>query len=176
MIQLDAIKIEKLVLEDAKSLSDLMVSNTERFNRFFPQTLAQNLSVSDSETYILLKNEEIRTRSEFTFAIRENNSASIIGLIILKRLDWEKKIGELAYCIDVKSKGKGWMTKIVKVFSIYAFEKLGLETLQIIVHKTNIGSLKVAEKCNFKWQTVLKKEHTPPGEKPLDMELYELNR
>ena len=45
---------------------------------------------------------------------------------------------------------------------------------QIIAHKTNIGSCKVAEKCGFEWKKTLLNEYTPPNESPLDMELYEL--
>ena len=41
------------------------------------------------------------------------------------------------------------MSKAIDVTSKYAFEVLGFEKFQIIAHKTNIGSCKVAEKCNF---------------------------
>ena len=83
-------------------------------------------------------------------------------------------VGEFAYCIDKAYEGKGWMSQIVKKTSRYAFDVLELKTLQIIAHHTNKGSIRVAEKCGFKWQKVLKASHTPPGEGPLDMQLYEL--
>ena len=56
----------------------------------------------------------------------------------------------------------------------FAFVELGLETLQIISHKTNLGSIKVAENNGFVWQRTLLNEFTPSNESPLDMELYEL--
>ena len=89
-------------------------------------------------------------------------------------LDWNKKQGEFAYSISYTFKGKSLITKTVNALSKYAFENLGLETLQIIVHKENIPSVKVAENNNFIWKKTLKKEFTPPNEQPLDMELYEL--
>ncbi len=58
--------------------------------------------------------------------------------------------------------------------SNYAFETLGLETLQIITHKGNMSSIKVALNNNFEWQKTLENEFTTAGETPLDMELYEL--
>ena len=58
--------------------------------------------------------------------------------------------------------------------SKFAFEELGLKTIQIIAHKTNIGSCKVAEKNGFVWKTTLLNEFTPTNEAALDMELYEL--
>jgi ribosomal-protein-alanine N-acetyltransferase len=57
----------------------------------------------------------------------------------------------------------------------FATEELKLTTLQIIAHKSNIGSCKVAEKNNFIWQRTLLNEFTPINELPLNMELYELS-
>ena len=64
------------------------------------------------------------------------------------------------------------MSKAIDKLSTYAFETLGLERLQIIAHKDNIPSVKVALNNNFEWQKTLKNEFTPTGEQPLDMELY----
>jgi ribosomal-protein-alanine N-acetyltransferase len=50
----------------------------------------------------------------------------------------------------------------------------GLQNLRIIVHNSNISSIKVAENCGYLWKGTLPKEHIPPGEKPMDMELYVL--
>jgi len=66
------------------------------------------------------------------------------------------------------------MTEAVKQLSDYAFETLSLETLQIISHKSNIGSIKVAKNNNFFWIKTLKNEFTPLEGKPSNMELYEL--
>lgn len=167
-------KIEPLIPEEATSLCRFMVSNTDRFNRFLPITLAQNSTPTDSEAYINRKNWEADEKVEFTFAIKEKISGNIIGLIILKDLDWDKKQGEFAYCIDKGWERKGVMTEVVEKLSAYAFSDLQLKVLHIIVHQSNIGSLKVAEKAGFVWQMTLHNEHTPPNELPMDMELYEL--
>lgn len=176
LIQTQNCTVNELQLEDALDLHVLMVSNTSRFERFFPKTLEQNLSVDASEKYIHLKQEENRINSELTYAIREQAGSKPIGLIILKQIDWDKRVGELAYCLGKDYEGRGLMTQTVRALSKYAFETLGLETLQIISHHTNKGSIRVAEKCGFAWQRKLLNEHTPPGESPLDMELYELFR
>ena len=98
----------------------------------------------------------------------------IVGLIIIKNIDWINRVGELAYCIGGNLVGKRLTTKAVQVISNYAFEELNLKTLQIIAHKTNLGSVKVALNNGFIWQKILKNEFTPINETPLDMELYEL--
>lgn len=174
------LKTKKIVLKeldggDAKRLSKLMVSNKKRFQRFFPVTLSQNLSEKSSKAYILLKQVEISYKSEFTYAIQEPLSGQLVGLVILKEIDWNRKIAEMAYCIGERFEGKGYATHTVKILSDFAIEKLGLKTLQIIVHSDNSASVRVAEKCGYIWDRTLEKEFAPPGETLLDMELYRLS-
>jgi ribosomal-protein-alanine N-acetyltransferase len=171
----DAFHIVPLKPKDALSLNEFMVSNAKRFERYLPKTLSSNLTVEASESYILNKISEFQMRSGFTFAIKENTTQNIAGLIIIKKLNWETKQAEFAYCIGSAYAGKGWMTKVVKEISNYAFNELNLKTLQIISHRTNFGSVKVAENSGFIWKRTLPNEFTPTNEKPLDMELYEMS-
>jgi len=165
--------IQPITLDDAWSICDFVTANENRLKRYFPITLRENLTPDLSKIFAENKVKEYHNKEEFLFTIKEKPK-QIIGLIYLKKLDWNKKQGEFAYCIDYKFEGKGITTKSIKLLSDYAFENLALKTLQIIVHKTNLPSIKIAENCNYTWIKTLKKEHTPPGENPLDMELFEL--
>ena len=155
-------------------ICDLMVANTDRFKRYFPQTLAQNQNPELSQSFVNEKVRQFERKEEFLFVIKEKTNRRVIGLAYIKELDWKAKEAELAYCIGYTHEGKGIITKTVKALSKYAVNDLNLETLRIIAHKSNLGSIKVAEKCGYLWKATLKKEHTPPGEAPLDMELYVL--
>ncbi|MES2812226.1 MAG: GNAT family N-acetyltransferase [Bacteroidota bacterium] len=166
--------IDQLISTDAHQLHQFMVENNERLRKFFPLTLSSNDTIEKTIAYIALKEEEIQEKTNFTFAIREKSTLKIAGLIIIKKIDWTTKKGEFAYCIGAEFEGKGLTTFAVKELSKFAFDKLDLKTLQIIAHKTNHGSVKVAEKCGFIWKGILLNEFTPTNEKPLDMELYEL--
>ncbi|GAA4802911.1 GNAT family protein [Litoribaculum gwangyangense] len=173
-LNFDSHKIEPIKLEDAWNVCNFVISNENRLKRFFPLTLKENLTPELSKIFTEKKVKEFHKKEEFLFTIKEQNTNQFVGLIYLKKLDWVKKEGELAYCVGYPFEGKGITTNTVKLLSDYAFENLNLKTLQIIVHKDNIASIKVAENCNFTWIKTLKNEHTPPGESALDMELYEL--
>ncbi|HEX8577824.1 MAG TPA: GNAT family N-acetyltransferase [Flavobacterium sp.] len=159
---------------DTNQLYEFVMSNNERLQRYFPVTLASTSTLKKTTEYIVVKNKQIEERTNFTFAIRDKNSLKIIGLIIIKKIDWDKGQAEFAYCIDSQFEGKGLTSFAVKEITKFAFDELGLKTLQIISHKTNSGSIKVAEKNGFVWQRTLPNEFTPTNETPLDMELYEL--
>lgn len=174
MIVFDEFEISPVHESDAWKICDLMVANADRFKRYFPKTLEQNLNPTLSKLFVDKKVKQFNNREEFLFTLKHSETRKLAGLIYVKELDWDKKQGEFAYCIDYTFKGKGVMSKAIGKLSKYAFEDLGLETLQIIVHKNNIGSVNVATNNGFEWRRTNLKEFIPPGEQPLDMEVYEL--
>lgn len=167
--------IEHLKQGDALSLNKLFVINTSRFKLYLPKTLSENRTLESTKSYIIKQEKAMLSKSEYTFTIKEENSKEIAGLIILKTIDWNTKQGEFAYCLGKNYENNGWMSEAIKATSLFCYKKLKLETFQIISHKTNYASIKVAEKSNFIWQKTLKNEFTPSNQLPQDMELYELN-
>jgi len=174
MLNLDNYIISPIAATDGWRVCNFIVANEDRLKRYFPKTLEQNLTPDLSNIFVEKKEKQFQAKEEFLFTIKTKEPYKLMGLVYIKAIDWTKKQGEFAYAIDYNIESKGVMTEAVKQLSDYAFDHLNLETLQIIVHKSNIGSIKVAENCNFTHIKTLKNEHTPPGENPLDMELYEL--
>jgi len=172
--QFNGYEINPVHTGDAWKICDLAVANQDRFKRYFPETLKQNSNPTLSQYFVEGKVKAFKNKEVFLFTLKQSETMQLAGLIYIKELDWDKKQGEFAYCIGYNFESKGLISQSVNALSKHAFENLGLETLQIIVHKTNIGSVKVAEKNDFKWIKTLKEEYAPPGEKPLDMELFEL--
>ena len=172
--QFDGYEINAVHEGDAWKICNLCVANEDRFKRYFPKTLEQNLNPTLSQLFVDSKVMKFKNKEEFLFTLKFSKTRELVGLIYIKELNWETKQGEFAYCIGYTFEGKGLMSKAINMLSKYAFNDLGLETLQIIANKDNLGSVYVATKNNFEWQKTLLKEFTPPGEQSLDMELYEL--
>lgn len=172
----DDIRISLVQKKDALQLNKLLVSNTDRFMKYLPKTLADNSTFGGTQKYIKRKIKAAKKRNEFVYIIHDQHSRNVVGMLILKELDWERKQGEFAYCIGKEYKGRELMSEAVRATSRHAFEVLGLETLQIITHKTNESSVNVAVKSGFKWQKTLEYEFVPLKESAQDMELYELSR
>lgn len=175
LFESDTYYIDPIHEKYAWRLCDFCTINTKRLQRFFPNTLEQNLTPDLSRYFVERKVRLFDIKKEFLFVLKEKKNHTLIGLVYVKELDWAKKQAEIAYCIGYQYEGKGLTTEAVSKTSNWALKKLQLKTLQIIVHKSNIGSIRVAEKCDYIWKKTLPKEFAPPNEKPLDMELYELN-
>ncbi len=161
---------------DAWKICNLMVANEDRFRRYFPKTLEQNQTPTLSQLFVEKKVKQFGLKEEFLYTLKHSETRELAGLIYIKELDWTKKQGEFAYCIGYTFEGKGLMSNAIEALSTYAFINLGLETLQVLVHKDNLGSIKVATNNGFVWKKTLFKDYTPAGEQPLDMELYELHK
>ena len=172
---LEHIYIEPIHEKYVWRLCDFCTINQDRLKRFFTKTLEQNLTPELSKLFAETKVRQFAAKEEFLFVLKEKEDHTLVGMVYIKEVDWDKKQGELAYAIGYREEGKGTMTKAVQNISDWAFNELKLETLQIISHKTNLGSVRVAEKCGYLWKRTLIDEHTPPNEAPLNMELYELN-
>ncbi|MDO6595958.1 GNAT family protein [Oceanihabitans sp. 2_MG-2023] len=173
-MQFDGFEINPIHNGDAWKICDFIVANQDRLQRYFPKTLKQNLTPTLSQLFVDKKIKQFENKEEFLFTLKQTETRVLAGIIYIKEIDYKKQQGEFAYCIDYNFEGKGLTSKAVKYLSAYAFDTLNLKTLQIIVHKNNTPSVRVAENNSFKWIKTLKNEFTPIGENPLDMELYEL--
>lgn len=169
----DTFEINPIHERDAWKICDLCVANADRLNHYFPKTLEQNLNPTLSQLFVEKMAKQFAEKETFLFTLKHSETRELVGLIYIKELDWKTKQGEFAYCIGYTFEGQGLISKAISKLSQHAFTNLGLETLQIIAHKDNLSSVKVALKNDFKWQKTLLNEFTPAGRPPMDMELYE---
>lgn len=172
-IEFENYSIAPIQDKDAWRLCDFVVSNSDRLKAYFPKTLEQNLNPNLAQLFVNKKTKEFLSGKEFLFTIKENTNRTIIGLIYLKELLKVEHQAELAYCIGYQYEGKGIITESIKRVIEWSFADLGLQTLQIIVHRDNLGSKRIAEKNGFVWIRTLPNEHVAGNGEVLDMELYE---
>ena len=167
-------EINPISERDGWRLCDFCCANENHLSRFFPSTLASNLNPTLSKLFVEKKVSEFIKNEEYLFTLKEPQNRNIIGLVYVKAIDLAKNEAELAYCIDYNQANKGYTTIAVETISKWTLQLPNIHTLRIIVYKTNIASIRVAENCGYLWKETLLKEHTPPNEDPLDMELYVL--
>lgn len=169
----DSLRLEHLERKDAKHLYHFINSNRSWLQKFFPITLNENKSEEDSLAYIKQKALLKIEKKEYIFTIKTQRESTILGLVILKELNWNKRRAEVAYCVQQNIRNLGWATLAVNQIVKYAFDSLQLLILESHIHKSNLASIRVAEKCGFEWTKTLSKSHSTSAGICLDMELYE---
>ncbi|MEM1002881.1 MAG: GNAT family protein [Bacteroidota bacterium] len=169
------IEISVLKPTDAWKLCDFVVSNEDRLRKYLPITVSENLTPTLSQIFADEKLKQINNGEEFLYTIKLCTSRELVGITYLKNIDLAKHQGEFAYAIDYRFTGNGIIPFVINRLVSEFSASLSLSKFQIITNKDNPSSIRVAEKCGFKWTKTLPKVFKPPGRAAMDMELYELS-
>jgi RimJ/RimL family protein N-acetyltransferase len=101
-----------------------------------------------------LPNYNVEKPESLVFAIVINNE--VVGSIGLHHIEYGHQ-SDMGYWLAKKCWGQGIMTRVVKVYSAYAFKRFKLKRLSAKVFTFNQGSKTVLEKNGFKLEGILKK-------------------
>jgi len=113
------------------------------------------------EWYERLRKNKDKNR---VFAVIENKSESIVGVIGIHRIDHKNGHAEIGYFLGKEFWGRGYMSEAVKLALEYCFKWLNLRKVYAHVYGFNIASQKVLEKNGFKLVGKWKKHiYTPDG-------------
>ena len=176
MTELTDFELALLTTDDAKKLHVLFKENKDAFKTYFPQTLKQLKTIKASKAFIEQAQKHVEAKKEFHFALTTTVHPEIAGLVILKEIDHDKSEGELAYCLDKRFHGRGWITNAVTRIADFGHLNHQITNYRIITHKSNEKSIKVAERSGFVWHSTLENEFKPTRGKAQDMELYILKK
>ncbi len=116
------------------------------------------------------------SNNDVVFAIEDKDSSFYIGNCALHKIDWDRKSCEMGIVIGDKNYwDKGYGSDAVETIIEFAFQKLGLESIQLNVYKYNCRAIRVYRKSGFKLTGTEKKNHFYDG-KYWDTLLMEIKR
>ncbi|NJE42096.1 GNAT family N-acetyltransferase [Thermococcus sp. GR6] len=125
------------------------------------------------EWYEALRREK---KHEKVFAVIENSSRSLVGLVGLHKIDFHNGRAELGYFIGKEYWGRGYASEAVSLAVRYAFEWLNLRKVYAHVYESNGASIRILEKNGFKLAGRWRKHQYVPGEGFVDVLCYEIFR
>ncbi len=93
-------------------------------------------------------------------------SGSILAIGGLeRRVPLNQRGWEIGYWTPTPLAGRGYATLITKLLTLYVFDLLGGDRVQLLIDESNVKSLRVAEKCGFLEEGRLANATTdPPAE------------
>lgn len=152
-------EIRGLKNADANALHTMVINNSERMKEYFPITLAENSTQPKSENYISNCSEKAKAKKHLTSVIVDKSTNEFVGLLIMKNLVWNIPKGEIAYMVNKAYGGKGIMTEAVTAFCDYFFKEMNLLRIYACVSEENVPSIKLAKRCGFEVEGLLRKEY-----------------
>jgi len=97
------------------------------------------------------------------FAIVDAGRDAFLGLALAPHIDREAAEAELGYVVAPAARGRGVATAAVQLLTRWAFDEQHLERVTLIVDVDNVGSQKVAERCGYHRDGVLRNAYVKPG-------------
>ncbi|MBU0596766.1 GNAT family N-acetyltransferase [Patescibacteria group bacterium] len=157
------VEIRRQRVSDAKRFFEILT------NPNFIYFTANPKSMEDEKEW--LRGNTLRRKQNFAHSfsiLYKNDVAGGCGLKINQHRQHE---GEVGYFVDEKYWGNGIATKAVKKLEKIGFGKLRLKRIIILMNPKNIASKKVAIKCGYKKEGLMKKAVFAKG-KYHDVYLY----
>ncbi len=150
------------------------LSDAERFFEIIMNTNMEFLEVpiktlEDEKRFMQLNEAKRKNHFEYNYSILRDGK--LVGACGLKIDQHRPYIGEIGYFVDEAYQKQGIATGAVKLLEIIGFEQFCLKRIIILMDIRNRGSERVAQKCGYEKEGVLKKAHKI-GEEFHDCFLY----
>jgi RimJ/RimL family protein N-acetyltransferase len=105
------------------------------------------------------------------FAIVDEADGTFLGFAGLVHVDPEAREAEGGYVVAPAARGRGVAGRALALLTEWALAELGLERIELRIKPENVASLRVAERCGYVREGVLRSVHFRPGERA-DMVVY----
>lgn len=105
------------------------------------------------------------------FAIIDDGDGQFLGMAALVSVDVEGRQGEAGYIVAPHARGRGIASRALTLLTEWALQELGLERVELRITVENAPSLRVAEKCGFVREGVLRSVHLKQGQRS-DVAVY----
>lgn len=149
----ERLKLRQLLESDVEEI--FMLRSDPSINKYLDRQPCNTLE--DALNFIKKVNE-----NKFLYwAIAQTNNGKLIGTICLFDLSEEDKKCEIGYELLTGYQGQGIMYEAAKQIINYAFQTLGLTTIDAFTHPNNQSSTKLLQKINFEKTKII--DQTNPG-------------
>ena len=96
------------------------------------------------------------SRTDLAFLAFERSTGRLVGSVGLHRTDWDIPKTEVGYWIRTSEVGKGYAAEGVQALVSWALDQLGAQRVELVADDQNIASRRVAERCGFALEGILR--------------------
>lgn len=160
--------LKPLEFRDVEPLFTLINESREHL-RSYLAFVDLTKGIEDTKDFVEQTIRDNADRKSFVTVILVDDRTA--GLVGFNQINWTNKHAELGYWLGASFVRKGVMTKSVRVLVDHAFERLGLNRVEIRAATGNQASRGVAEKLGFVHEgTIREKEWV--NDRFVDHEIY----
>ena len=150
----ERLKLRPLTIDDAKDMFEYTsFKDSTKFVSWHPH-------IKIEETIHFLENVVPiygTINTEFSWGIELIEKKKMIGVVKLFDVSMNNKRAEVSYILNQNYQGKGFINEALQKVIDFAFNEMGLNRVQARCANDNIGSEKVMQKANMKYEGLLEK-------------------
>lgn len=157
-----ALRTERLRLrpyraDDAPALYTLMAYERTRLAQNFSRMTREITSVAAAEHYIFDQEVARSRRAAYAFGLFCSTTGTYAGHVVLKHLSRRHYQAEGAYFLAASHEGRGLMCEAWEGVLAFAYDALGLERVYVRILTDNTRSVRLAERCGFQREGVMRR-------------------
>jgi len=141
------LELRPLAAGHEQALLDYITREKCRLQSAFPVMTKSVVDLDSAENFLRQKVVEWYRRVSYSFGIFL--SGELIGTLTLKHFDWSIPKGDAGYSLGAAWEGQGLASEALSRAVTFARDELRLRRLFLRIHPQNLGSQRVAEKCGF---------------------------
>jgi RimJ/RimL family protein N-acetyltransferase len=104
-----------------------------------------------------------RDGTRIAFAAVDPADGTFLGTGLAPEIDREARELELGYLVAPAARGRGVATEILRRMTGWAFDEAGALRAQLLIDVDNVASQRVAERCGYVREGVLRSLHLKDG-------------
>jgi RimJ/RimL family protein N-acetyltransferase len=97
------------------------------------------------------------------YAVVDAETGEFLGLAGVVDIHVDANQGEIGYALAPEARGRGIATRALELVTRYALVDLGLDRVELQISTDNDASMRVAEKCGYTREGVLRSLYVKPG-------------
>ncbi len=109
--------------------------------------------------------EDLESGTAVNLAIVSADEGRLLGSVGVERFCSDPAIAEVGYWVCAEARGNDVATRAVKLIVAWAADAMELARIEITTHEDNLPSLRVAEKCGFTREGVMRAYRDQRGER-----------
>jgi RimJ/RimL family protein N-acetyltransferase len=123
-----------------------------------------------ARTWLERYEEGRRAGNREAFALVEE-TGEFLGLVMAPGIDHETATAELGYVVAPAARGRGVGSEALRLVTEWALGELGMHRLELLISVDNPASKKVAERCGYVREGVLRSAYFKQGRRE-DTEIW----
>jgi RimJ/RimL family protein N-acetyltransferase len=163
-------QIRPIEIGDTQIFFSLIENNRKQLETYFPITVKTILDCESALRFVEDKVNKANSEHSYYFVILRNNK--LLGIMMLKDIDWSIPKSEIGYYIDKSFEGEGIMSASIQWLINKCFNELGLNKLFARINPQNISNKKVLLKNGFSLEGLLKNDFRNGVDALTDSEYY----